>query len=37
MKVVKREQWLNKTDNKAIDLKCCSHPGEKNGMFGKTH
>jgi hypothetical protein len=37
MKVVKSNQWLNKTDNKMIDPKCCSCPGKKNGMYGKTH
>jgi len=37
MRVVKSEKWLNKTDNIAIDPKCCSNPGEKNGMYGKTH
>lgn len=35
MRVVKSDQWLNKTDNKAIDPKCCSCPGEQNGMYGK--
>jgi hypothetical protein len=37
MNVVKSDRWLNKTDNKSIDPDCCSNPGIRNGMFGRTH
>lgn len=37
MKVVEKDNWLNKSNNKSIDLKFSTHYGEKNGMFGKKH
>lgn len=37
MNVVYNDKWLNKTDNKSIDLNLSTHYGIKNPMYGKKH
>lgn len=37
MKVIEKDNWINKTNNRSIDLLYSTHFGEKNGMFGKKH
>jgi len=37
MKVIEKDIWINKSNNKSIDLEFSIHFGENNGMFGKKH
>jgi hypothetical protein len=37
MKVIEKENWLNKSNNKCIDLKYSTRFGKENGMYGKKH
>lgn len=37
MKVIENEKWLNKTNNKSIDLKYSARFGKENGMYDKKH